>query len=106
VSGGSGQDGKGQEFLEFATALNVGGGGMLLALRRILQPSVQVELEIPSSPVSALADLPRASRTLIAKALRSTPAEGYNLLGLKFSRPLVYPSVENGMRRRKVAVEV
>jgi c-di-GMP-binding flagellar brake protein YcgR len=101
-----GLDGKGQEFLEFATALNVSAGGMLVALRRILQPSVQIELEIPSAPVAALADLPRASRTLIAKALRCTPAEGYYLLGLKFSRPLVYSSVGNGVRRRKVAVEV
>ena len=101
-----GQDGKGQEFLEFATALNVSAGGMLVAMRRILQPLVQLQLEIPSAPVAALADLTRASRTLTAKALRNIPAEGYYLLGLKFSRPLVDVAVGNGARRRKVAVEV
>jgi hypothetical protein len=36
-----------------------------------------------------MALLPRASRTLRAKALRTTPGEGYYLLGLKFARPLV-----------------
>jgi hypothetical protein len=101
-----GQDGKGQEFLEFATALNVSAGGMLVAMRRILQPLVQLQLEIPSAPVAALADLTRASRTLTAKALRNTPAEGYYLLGLKFSRPLVDVAVGNVVRRRKVAVGV
>ncbi len=101
-----GQDSKGHEFLEFATALNVSAGGMLVAMRRVLQPVVQIQLEIPSAPVAALADLPRSSRALTAKALRTTPAEGYYLLGLKFSRPLVYPTAGNGVRRRKVAVGV
>jgi c-di-GMP-binding flagellar brake protein YcgR len=101
-----GRDGNGQEFLEFATALNVSAGGMLVAIRRILQPLVHIQLEIPSAPVVALADLTKASRTLSAKALRTTPGEGYYLLGLKFSRPLVYPSVRNSAGRRKVAVEV
>jgi PilZ domain len=83
------RDGKGQQFLEFATALNVSAGGMLVAIRRLLPAMAQLQLEIPSAPVAALALLPRASRTLRAKALRSTPAEGYYLLGLKFARPLL-----------------
>lgn len=101
-----GQDGKSQDFLEFATALNVSAGGMLIAMRRILQPLIHLQLEIPSAPVAELADLPSASRSLTAKALRNTPAEGYYLLGLKFSRPLVDSSVGSGVRRRKIAVEV
>jgi hypothetical protein len=36
-----------------------------------------------------LALLPRASRYLRARSLRSSQANGYHLLGLKFSRPLV-----------------
>jgi len=84
-----GRDGKGTEFLEFATALNVGAGGMLVAIRRTLPAIAQLRLEIPSAPVASLARLPRASRTLRAKALRSTPADGYYLLGLKFTRPLL-----------------
>lgn len=94
------RDGKGKEFLEFATALNVSAGGMLVAVRRVLPRVAQIKLEIPSAPVSALAMLPTASRTLNARALRTTPAQGYYLLGLKFSRPLLH-SRSLGTRRRK-----
>jgi hypothetical protein len=100
-----GRDGKGKEFLEFATALNVSAGGMLVAIRRVLPAIAQVRLEIPSAPVAALALLPTASRTLRAKALRSTPAEGYYLLGLKFARPLQV-SVMPKARQRKMASAV
>src|SRR5881409_372158 len=69
------RDSKGKEFLEFATALNVSAGGMLVAIRRLLPAIAQIRLEIPSAPVAALAMLPRASRSLRAKALRTTPAD-------------------------------
>src|ERR1035437_6486367 len=81
------RDRKGKEFLEFATALNVSAGGMLVAIRRLLPAIAQIRLEIPSAPVAALAM--KASRALRARALRTTPAEGYYLLGLKFARPLL-----------------
>ena len=100
-----GRDGKGKEFLEFATALNVSAGGMLVAIRRVLPAIAQIRLEIPSAPVAALALLPKAARTLRAKTLRSTPAEGYYLLGLKFARPLMDSVISNG-RRRKIASAV
>ena len=99
-------DGDGKELLEFATALNVSAGGMLVAVRRVLPPVAEIQLEIPSAPVAALALLPRASRDLRAKALRTTPAEGYYLLGLKFVRPLLRASQLNGIHRRKVAAPV
>jgi len=82
------RDGEGKEFLEFATALNVSAGGMLVAVRRVLPSNGQVQLEIPSAPFEGMTPLPRSSRNLRAKALRSTPAKGCYLLGLKFSRPL------------------
>jgi hypothetical protein len=94
------RDGKGKEFLEFATALNVSAGGMLVAIRRVLPVVAQIRLEIPSAPVAAMALLPRASRTLRAKALRTTPAEGYYLLGLKFARPLVLSGSPKAPRRK------
>ena len=47
-----------------------------------------------------MALLPRASRTLRAKALRTTPAEGYYLLGLKFARPLVLSGSPKAPRRK------
>jgi hypothetical protein len=78
-----------KEFLEFATALNVSAGGMLVAVRRSIPSAAQVSLEIPSAPLAALATLPTVARNLRAKVLRMQHGEGYNLVGLKFSRPLV-----------------
>ena len=101
-----GCDAKGVEFLEFATALNVSAGGMLLAVRRILPSSAHIDLEIPSAPVTATPFLPKASRNLRAKALRTTPVQGYCLLGLKFSRPLLYESNSRKPRQRKVVSAV
>jgi hypothetical protein len=93
------RDGKGKEFLEFATALNVSAGGMLVAIRRIPPPLPNIQLDIPSAPV-AMSYTPRAARTLRAKTLRTTPAQGYYLVGLKFSRPLLL----SGTLRRKKAL--
>jgi len=83
------RDEKGKEFLEFATALNISAGGALVAVRRSLPRAAQVLLEIPSAPLATAANLPRAARTLRARAVRVNHAEGYHLLGLKFSRPLL-----------------
>jgi len=83
------RDEKGKEFLEFATALNVSAGGALVAVRRALPAAAQVLLEIPSAPLAATTALPKASRTLRAKTVRVVHAEGYHLVGMKFSRPLL-----------------
>lgn len=93
-----------KEFLEFATALNVSAGGMLVAVRRSVPSAAQVLLEIPSAPLAALAALPRVARNLRARVLRMQHGEGYNLIAVKFSRPLV-----NGPSkplRRKLASSV
>lgn len=90
-----------KEFLEFATALNVSAGGMLVAVRRSLPASVEISLEIPSAPLAALAALPKAARTLRAKVLRSEHSETYNLVGLKFVRPLVESRTKVKVSRRK-----
>jgi len=99
------RDEKGKEFVEFATSLNVSAGGMLVAIRRTLPAIAQIRLEIPSAPVAAMALLPRAARTLNAKTLRTTPADGYYLLGLKFVRPLPL-SEKLPSRRRKLLSKV
>jgi hypothetical protein len=96
------RDEKGKEFLEFATALNISAGGALVAVRRSLPPTAQVILEIPSAPLAAIAALPKAARTLRARTLRIAHAEGYHLLGLKFSRPLLN-GVGKLSSRRKLA---
>ena len=74
-----------------------------MAVRRSLPQSSQVLLEIPSAPLAAAAALPRASRTLRARAVRVTHAEGYHLLGLKFSRPLLNDSAHAALPQRKLA---
>lgn len=79
----------GKETLEFATALNVSAGGALVALRRSLPLSAQVVLEIPCAPLVSTTALPKSSRILRARTLRIIHAEGYNLIGMKFSRSLL-----------------
>jgi hypothetical protein len=95
-----------KEFLEFATALNVSAGGMLVAVRRSIPSAAQVLLEIPSAPLAALAALPRVARNLRAKVLRMQHGEGYNLVGLKFSRPLLNSHSLAKPLRRKLASSV
>jgi PilZ domain len=98
-----GHDGKGNEFLEFATALNVSAGGMLVAMRHVLPLSSDIRLEIPCAPTASLSVPPHVARNLRARALRNTPAAGYYLLGLKFWRPLLRTETVNGIRRRKLS---
>ena len=85
------RDERGNDLLEFATALNISAGGALVVVRRSPLLTSTVLLEIPSAPLADGASLPRSSRTLRAKPVRVTHAEGYHLLGLKFSRPLINP---------------
>jgi hypothetical protein len=97
------RDDKGKDFLEFATALNISAGGALVAVRRSLPRTAQVLLEIPSAPLAAANNLPRAARTLRARTVRVNSAEGYHLLGLKFSRPLLNGSAKGQASRGKLA---
>ena len=62
----------GEEFLEFATALNLSAGGALLASRRYLDPGTSIRLEIPVALVNK-AQLPRSVSLLHARVLRCTP---------------------------------
>jgi PilZ domain len=95
-----------RELLEFATALNVSAGGMLLAVRRSIPASAQVSLEIPSAPLATTAALPKVARNLRAKVLRMQHGEGYNLVALKFSRPLLVAYRPARTRRRKLRSSV
>lgn len=94
-----GRKGSGEEFLEFATALNLCAGGVLLAARRFLDPGTQITLEVPVALVNK-AQLPRSVSRLNATVLRCTPDRQYFLLGLKFDDPLVS---ESRMMQREAA---
>jgi len=83
-----GSQSNGDEFLDFATALNVSAGGALLATRRYLDPGANVKLEIPVS-LANKAQLPRSTSLMRATVLRCTPDRQYFLMGLEFSPPLL-----------------
>jgi hypothetical protein len=97
------RDQSGKDSLEFATALNISAGGALVAVHRALRPAAQVSLEIPSAPLAAAAPVPKGSRNLKAKIVRVTHADGYHLLGLKFSQPLLSATAQRSGARRKIA---
>jgi len=81
----------GEEFLEFATALNLSAGGVLLATRRYLDPGTQISLEVPVALVNK-AQLPQSVSLLHARVLRCVPDRQYYLLGLQFEEPLIADS--------------
>jgi hypothetical protein len=83
------RDENGKEFLEFATALNVSAGGALVAIQRSLPSSQRISLEIPSAHSATLAGLPKATRRLPSKLVYVQPGTQYNLVGFRFSRPLL-----------------
>jgi hypothetical protein len=96
------RDDKGKDVLEFATAMNVSAGGLLVAVRRSLPDSTQVMLEIPTAPSLAANVRSQATRNLKARTVRVIHAEGYHLIGLKFARPLAEVNGNNRSGRRKV----
>jgi PilZ domain len=83
-----GVDQDGKEFLEFATALNISAGGILLATRRSLPRSTSLSLEIPVAPLPPDTVSPHSVRSLKARLVRITHGERCHLLGLKFTRSL------------------
>ncbi len=78
----------GEEFLEFATALNISAGGVLLATRRYLDPGTKISLEVPVALVNK-AQLPRSVSRLNATVLRCTADRQYFLLGVQFEESLL-----------------
>jgi len=87
-----GVDQDGKEFLEFATALNISAGGVLLATRRSLPRSSSLSLEIPVAPLPTGSVSPNSVRSFKARLVRITHGERCHLLGLKFTRPLHEPT--------------
>jgi hypothetical protein len=84
----------GEEFLDFAAALNVSAGGVLLATKRYLEPSTQTLLEVPIASATK-AQLPHSISLLNATVLRCTLERKYFLLGLQFAKPLIAASAES-----------
>ncbi len=92
----------GEEFLEFATALNLSAGGVLLASRRYLDPGTEISLEIPVALVNK-AQLPRSVSMFQATILRCTADRQYFLLGVQFKEPLLAQQVGLEFGRQRLA---
>jgi len=100
------RDKTGKEALEFATALNVSATGALVMVRPSLTLSSQVSLEIPCVPLASAAALPKSSRLLRARAVWITHAATHQLVGLRFSQPLLGRNTRRPTARRKAVSSV
>jgi hypothetical protein len=100
VRGNKPDSAESEDFLEFATALNLSAGGLLLATRRYLEPGSHISLEIPVALVNK-AQLPRSVSLLHATVLRCIPDHQYFLVGLQFTDPLL----QNGIEERSSSPE-
>ena len=80
--------------MEFATAVNVSAGGVLLALRKSPK-SQHLSLEIPIYP-GALPDGQNLIRFIEGDVVRTEKHDRYSLVGMKFDVPLpVFSATEN-----------
>ncbi len=79
-------DEQGKMSLEFATAINVSAGGVLLALRKSPR-SHRLSIEIPVSPVAA-PEGQNAVRFIEGDVVRTEVRDKYSLVGMKFDKPL------------------
>lgn len=86
-------DRNGKDSLQFATAVNICAGGALVVVRRPLQKSTPISLEVPSAPIGHVDGSQTSPRIMQAKAVWVTHCNDYHLLGLKFTRPLTTDSV-------------
>lgn len=84
-----GLDSAGKAFVEFATAVNVSAGGILLFTRRGFPKRSHLSLEIPIAPLPDLARPTQSVRKFKAKIVRVTSLERGHLLGLRLDRPLI-----------------
>jgi hypothetical protein len=75
--------------IELATAVNIGAGGALIAVKRNLPLRTAVEVEIPRGPVIDQAILKDSVSTLRGRVVRSTPGERCYLLAVKWDAPLI-----------------
>ncbi len=98
------EDGDGRGTLEFASALNISAGGALLAVRQSPVLSGDLLLEIPCAPLSA-GNLPKATRNLRARTVRTELADGCRLVGISFAEPLLPDAVREVRAKRKVSTQ-
>jgi len=84
------RDRLGKNYLELTTALNVSGGGALVAVPPKLKPANLLSLEIPVPPVPS-AVVAASHRKLQARVVRTVEGEPCRFLGVEFTHPLLSP---------------
>jgi hypothetical protein len=84
-----GLDERGNEFLDFATAVNINAGGMLLLSRRPMRAGMELTLEIPTPTSSYHPPDWQTKTALPARVLYMAHSEGCHLCGVEFHSPLV-----------------
>ena len=85
----SAQDAQGKAFTELTVALNISGGGALVALHKVLAAQSKVTVEIPRPPITELPSL--GPHTVEALIVRIEPRNNCQLLGLQFAHPIEAP---------------
>lgn len=96
----------GKDFLEFASALNISAGGALVAIHAPIRQSAQVSLQIPSAPLPASLAIRKNARNLRASIVRVTHGDGFNLVALRFTEPILPVERPRKPMRRKLASSV
>ena len=91
-------DPNGRQLIEFATALNVSAGGVLLALRHDLGYGEMVLLEIPT-PIGR-PSISNVRTSFKAITLRSIPTRYYFLSGMQFEHPLLPEAIVGAVTAR------
>ena|ERR1035437_9967961 len=89
-----GSKSNGEKVLEFANALDISAGGVLLATQRYVEPNTHITLEVPTA-LASKAHLPHSVSRLEAMVLRCTPERQCFLLALQFDRPMIAGSSES-----------
>jgi hypothetical protein len=89
-----GSKSNGDKVLEFANALDISAGGVLLATKRYVEPNTRITLEVPTA-LANKAKLPHSVSVLSATVVRCTAESQYFLLALQFMRPLIAGSSES-----------
>jgi hypothetical protein len=89
-----GRDERGNEFLDFTTAININAGGMLLLSRRSLPAGMELIVEIPTPTPSFQPPGCQTRTALPARVLYTTHSEDCYLCGVEFSSPLLPDEID------------
>jgi c-di-GMP-binding flagellar brake protein YcgR len=85
----SSEDSRGKPFTELTVAVNISGGGALVAVHEVVSSESKVRIEVPCPPIPELPLL--EPRTLEALIVRSELTKSCQLLGLQFVQPISPP---------------